>query len=282
MPPRKVYNKQNKSLTNNSCLFVDDSANTVKQVETEDAQEKQQQQHIQLDNREHGLIELIHTVHPPRALHVGDIWIGISGEQPAAGGLIIERKTWGDLEASVMDGRYREQRGRLLAFSEETGARVVYIIEKSKLRNFSYESVQKFIARLQLVHGITVFETGGIQGTADLVPTLAAVWEKDPDTAFKSAATAQRAADGIHVVKRDNDSDPRLFVLKILCLCPGISSTVAEAIMTAHDNSFEKIMQSAAKTIAAIKVPTKTGKERAIGSKIAERLYGLLHNNPSE
>lgn len=272
MPPK---NKNKQLSVENNCLFVDET--TIEPTQHCITVDETPLPNIQLDNREHELIRLISTSSKPRALHVGDIWIGLSGDTPAQGGLIIERKTWADLEASIMDGRYREQRGRLLTYSQETGARIAYIIEKSKLRNWKQETIRKFIIRLQLVHGIAVFETVSTQDTAQFVKSLAATWESD-SISFTAANQSQRAADGIHVVKRDNDNNPRLFALKVLCLCPGVSTNIADVILIAADNSLEIIMTMSIETISILKIQTSTGKQRAIGSKVAERLYNLLHN----
>jgi ERCC4-type nuclease len=244
------------------CMFIDDTvgAPQVPQVP--------QATHIILDSREHELIRLISS--PVKTLHVGDIWVGLSGDTVAHGGLAIERKTWADLEASVMDGRYREQRGRLLAFSQETGARIAYIIEKSKQRKWSPSTVRKFIYRLQFVHGITVIESSGIGSTAEIIREFAAMYKDDP-TAFICAGSTQRASEGIHVVKKDNDSNPRLFAMKVLCLCTGVSSTIAEQILVEF-GSLERIMEIGAAEIAAVKV-----NGRRVGPKIGERLHNLLH-----
>lgn len=285
MPPKKLSVAKQHI---NNCLFIDETvpdtvpdtvSNTVSEAVSKTVPDTVSENclyNIQLDNREHELIRLIPTL-KPRALHVGDIWIGLSGETPAQGGLIIERKTWADLESSIMDGRYREQRGRLLTYSQETGARIAYIIEKSSLRNWTQETIRKFIIRLQLVHGIAVFETASTQDTAQFVKSLAATWESD-STAFTAATKSQRAADGIHVVKRDNDNNPRLFALKVLCLCPGVSTNIADVILTAADNSLETIMTRTIDNISILKIQTSTGKQRAIGKAVAERLYNLLHN----
>lgn len=276
MPPKKFIKPRTVNIT--ECLFQTDDTVADNTVVEQPAQQKPNP-YIQLDNREHQLIQLIPTVLPARPLHVADIWIGLSGEQPAQGGLLIERKTWADLEASVMDGRYREQRGRLLAYAQEVGARVAYIIERSKLRNFTQDTVSKFIARIQFVHGIVVFQTQGIQDTADLINSLAKTWEINGSTCFTAAESAQRAAEGIHVVKKENNQDPRLFALKVLCLCPGVSSTIAEAILGACNNSLHGVIKSSIKEIGAVKITTTTGKQRAIGTKIAERLHSLLNYN---
>ncbi len=83
-----------------------------------------------VDTRERELIPLL-SPWPVRTLPVGDIWIGLSGEEidVAAGGIVIERKTTDDLEASILDGRYREQRTRLTTYCQQRGARPLYVIE---------------------------------------------------------------------------------------------------------------------------------------------------------
>jgi ERCC4-type nuclease len=90
-----------------------------------------------VDVRERDLIKLL-TNPQTKSLPIADIWIGISGEDITAplpplqkGALLIERKTIRDLEASVLDGRYREQRQRLIAFCQEQGATPMYLLEGS-------------------------------------------------------------------------------------------------------------------------------------------------------
>ena len=85
-----------------------------------------------LDTREADLIKLLQG--PVKQLPVGDIWIGIEDTLPSGikeGGLIIERKSIRDFEASILDGRYKEQRGRILAFCQENKTQPMYILEGS-------------------------------------------------------------------------------------------------------------------------------------------------------
>ena len=71
-----------------------------------------------LDVRERELIPLL-PQWTTKQIPVGDIWIGLSGEEIQPGGVVAERKSVRDFEASFLDGRYREQRSRLLAFCAE-------------------------------------------------------------------------------------------------------------------------------------------------------------------
>ena len=59
---------------------------------------------LYIDTREIKLIELLQLQKENvRQLDVADIWIG-EGEM----GLVIERKSIRDLEASILDGRFKE------------------------------------------------------------------------------------------------------------------------------------------------------------------------------
>ena len=70
---------------------------------------------IQVDSREKDLYEIIKTQTEfpvsSMSLEIGDIMI-VNSEKPL---LVLERKSLADLAASNRDGRYREQRARLLS-----------------------------------------------------------------------------------------------------------------------------------------------------------------------
>lgn len=226
---------------------------------------------IILDNREHGLVEHFAAPHPlnsdPKPLSVGDVHI-CAADKPV---LVLERKTYADFQSSIMDGRYREQRGRLLTFGAEVGARVGYVLEGSAtgLRPpMTASSIDKLVARLMYVHGIPVFRTTGLADTARLIETLAAQVAEDM-TAFASASTPQRATDGIHVVKRGNTEDPRHFAISFLCLAHGVSTKVAEAWLTAF-GSVGAILAASEADLANV----KNGAKR-VGNAIAARVRAL-------
>jgi ERCC4-type nuclease len=220
---------------------------------------------LRLDNREHALIELLKSESPDvQPLNVGDIWI-MAADKPL---LVLERKTYADFQASIMDGRYREQRGRLLAFGAESGARVGYILEGSAaaLRPpMTAASIDKLVARLMYIHGIPVFRTDSVAGTAALAKTLAAQAAEDA-TCFANAATPQRATDGIHVVKRTNTEDPRHFAISFLCLAHGVSTKIAEAWLGAF-GSVGAVLAASEDDLANV----KNGAKR-VGNAVAKRV----------
>ncbi len=215
-----------------------------------------------LDNRETALHELIKVEHQFIQLHIGDIIIGESVEKPT---LILERKTYADLQASIIDGRYREQRGRLLA----SGARVGYVLEGSPamLRPpMTAMSIEKIVARLMLVHGVAVFRMPNTTGTAELVTTLHSMWQEDTTT-FDAATVNQRASDGIHVVKKNNTE--ATFGTSLLCLVPGVSVKAAEAWLTEFETA-GAVIKADEKALADVK-----NGSRRIGNAVASRAINI-------
>ena len=78
---------------------------------------------IQVDYREKLLISLITVPIEVVNLEMGDIQI-IKDDKPL---IIIERKSVSDLNSSIRDGRYHEQKHRLI--NNVDRQRIVYIIE---------------------------------------------------------------------------------------------------------------------------------------------------------
>lgn len=72
-----------------------------------------------IDNREHALIDLFKKATDLpyelkiKALDVGDAWICAEGNEESPE-YVIERKTVADLDSSYKDGRYRDQKMRLI------------------------------------------------------------------------------------------------------------------------------------------------------------------------
>jgi ERCC4-type nuclease len=99
------------------------------------------------------------------------------------GGVILEGKSLSDLEASIIDGRYEEQRGRLLAYANQNKVAIGYIIEGDTAtfqgRRFTGNSVLKIISRIQFYHRIPVFQTRSMEATMALATLIESEWLKD-------------------------------------------------------------------------------------------------------
>jgi ERCC4-type nuclease len=225
---------------------------------------------ILLDNREHALIELLSHAHV-KQLPVGDAWIQYNDQTV----LVVERKTTADFEASFLDGRYREQRTRLLAYCAEHKAKALYILEgglDGKRRSLERQALQKLIHRLCLRYGVAVWSTKDTEDTANTLRILASQVAEDPKV-FEGEQLSY--TDVQHVTKKANKDDPKAFALAALQGCPGISAKSAAAIWDATQ-SFQKLLEMTEESLANV----KSG-ERRIGPAVAKRLWTLLHTAPS-
>ena len=237
---------------------------------------------VWLDYRERALQALapsLRVIAPP----VGDIWIGEMRDEATLelldGGVVLERKSLLDLEASVIDGRYEEQRGRLLAYAAERKVAVAYVVEGETAgfrgRRFTGESIVKLIAQMQLHHRIPVFQTASTRETVQLALTIEGEWAKRSFASFHAAggaggATTPVAASYTKSASRDTRES---FLLGVLTQCRGISEALARAV-AARVTSMEGLMRATESELAAV---SAAGRKRSVGNAVAARLYGLLH-----
>ena len=224
-----------------------------------------------LDDREHGLRALLpdYTV---AHLPVGDIWIGTEKDN----GLIIERKSVADLEASILDGRYREQRSRLMAHATEKKAHAVYVIEGrvgEARGRLGSKALMKHLTRLALRYHIATFYTDSVKETAELCALFAEQLAADATTFEQPAKMTYIETRGN--TRQGNTDDPPVFAASVLMCCRGISSGGAQAILTAL-GGLPQVWGATMAELAAVQV----GKQK-FGEVKAKRLYELLHPVPS-
>lgn len=235
---------------------------------------------IILDTRERDLIPLfqnLSTAEPLiKALPVGDCWIGLSAEDTASsppGGLVIERKTVADLEASLTDGRYREQRTRLLAFCAEHKARALYCIEGSLDRLGGKKTQQELwciLNRLMLRYGVFVAQTESLQETAKYIQTLASQLTQDPSV-FQG--TTLSYSDVTSFTKKGNKEDPTQFALAVLQQCPGVSAAAAKAILGVY-KTLPTVFATPVEELQKVQVGS-----RKLGPVVAKRLLSLFNSS---
>uniref|UniRef100_A0A6C0KVM1 ERCC4 domain-containing protein n=1 Tax=viral metagenome TaxID=1070528 RepID=A0A6C0KVM1_9ZZZZ len=225
-----------------------------------------------LDTRESELIQRIPDA-IVKQLPVGDIWIGTNDQGILEGGLIIERKSIRDLEASILDGRYKEQRGRILSLCQENKSQPMYILEGSLASGsgrLQKKALMKFIHRLIFHYQIPVMQTQSIQETAELVQTLIEQWKDDP-ASLQRTTELVKVTDGIHIQKKVNASDPTQFAIACLAQCPGVSVKMAEQLVQTF-GTFQGILNASSAELEAVKVGA-----RKLGPVVSKRLHELLH-----
>jgi len=231
---------------------------------------------VLIDYREKLLLRLAPTYKeftPP----VGDIWIGdMSGNDLLAGGVILERKTGADLEASILDGRYSEQRGRLLAYALEHKVAVGYVIEGILDRldaRLTESALLKHITRLQFHHRIPVIQTASPQETLRIAALIEEQFVKDKGQfSWQSGGSTSTPVAASYVKSICRDS-PEGFLLGVLTQCRGVSEALARLIVAKYP-ALESLMAATPEGLALISDPANP--KRKVGKAVAERLHGLL------
>lgn len=143
-----------------------------------------------IDKREHGLFEkcesILHSMTKTSyvilskdVLELGDILITTDEDKPV---LLIERKSFSDLLASIKDGRYEEQSYRLTHSSGFPGHSVIYVLEGmfSQLKNpIEKKIIYSAMTSLHMFKGFSVFRTTTVQETAEWILYMADKIERE-------------------------------------------------------------------------------------------------------
>lgn len=190
---------------------------------------------VHVDCRERALITEFQRLLFPvtvKMLDIGDVAITDDGERS----LIIERKTAQDLAASIKDGRYREQKQRLLVTKSEY--RKVYVAEGVRERDpdghcngLPNRALHTCVYQMQLRDGICVFHTRDVAETAALVVELARRIKDDPEKYVQSSQFQCTEYDPtmIKAVKSENMTELNVFLMQLSAI-PKISLRSARAL----------------------------------------------------
>ena len=204
---------------------------------------------IRVDVRERALLSSLAALGAPVQpvqLLLGDVEIVAAGE---ARKLVMERKTLADLSASIKDGRYREQKARLLA--NEGAANVMYVIETGHGGGFAFDgrlrgvggmpatTLQGSVVSLLVDAGVRVVFTRDVDDTAALVRRLAERLGRAPSSSSSSSSPstapschyAKAACESAAVsAKKSGNLDPVACFRHMICQLPGVSATLAGTV----------------------------------------------------
>ena len=277
---------------------------------------------IIVDEREHALYDRLDArlsslknpsfaILEKRVLPLGDILIETDEGKMV---MLIERKTYTDLLASIKDGRYEEQSYRLIHSSGYPLHSVVYLLEGlfSQLRTpLERKIVYSAMTSLHFFKGFSLYKTATIDETAEwliytadkierefgkghipyyLTPNFAGTLrlreESNLDNTLNTTPTTEPLTESnycsvVKKVKKENVTPENIGEI-ILCQIPGISSVTAIAIMNQF-TSFNDLMKQLLTNPACIDNLTVStnGKVRKISKTSIENIKQyLLYSKP--
>lgn len=233
-----------------------------------------------LDVRENLLAHALSVLKVPYTtanLDVGDLVVQNAEGEPL---LVAERKSHADFAASNTDGRYREQRARLMAV-RGAGVAVLYILEgiwsETEGRRFgalTEPNLKRLTTRLMLRYGMPVLASESITDTARWCRLLLVQLTDDP-TVFQpeSAAAAAAAMSGftaaISTVKKGNKTVGGT-AAAMLSAIPGLGGKRVSGLLEVK--SIAELVTLSAGEIAEISVGGKR-LGPTLGKTIAEALH---------
>lgn len=219
---------------------------------------------IILDHREHSLIKCLGMSKETeiKNLTLGDIHILDSNGCIV---LIIERKTYKDLIASIKDTRWREQKIRLL----ESGNKIMYVVETNDIGEISEEEMkicESAILNTMIRDNIPVYKTNSVENTANLVNVLS---EKACSGKFSKDYTNGAVAS----IKKSKKTMENILAHQINAI-PGVSMNIALKISEKFKTMKELVNEASDKGPLFLK-DIDLGK-KMLGKKLSEKIYTCL------
>lgn len=219
-----------------------------------------------IDDRERDLMKDIGESfsYECKRLDLGDIHICHPIEERTM--CIIERKSMSDLEASITDGRYREQKGRLAS----SGIPVLYIIEDGTIKKHKEPMVKGAILNTQVRDRIPIIMSKGVVHTAALIGQLK---RKEIEYFDNKGVHIMETYTPLKSKKSKNMSSSDIFIQQ-LSMINGVSKQMAEDIKDVYPSmkalilAFENCNNSEK---LLIDIPNTR-----IGKVISERVFKTL------
>jgi len=213
-------------------------------------------------------------------LDLGDIIFKFNNEIV----LIVERKTLQDLSDSIKDGRYREQKLRLLGNYPKD--KILYLIEgnMNRSKNISISGLKLYglfscLINLLLRDKIKIYKTNNITETIRFIQNLSKKIKLQGNSFMEKSQI--QYCETLKIKKKSNLT-PHVCFLYQLSQIPGISHKMASVISEKYPSMFELIKcylsekENKETLLSDLKIKLKNGKKRRIGDKASKNIYLYL------
>lgn len=191
-----------------------------------------------IDHRERDLVSLFQEQfeisYQVMNLDVGDIHL--CDKESGQMIVVIERKTYSDLSSSITDGRYREQKQRLL-HSIPNKVRKMYVIEGNCIDDFHLDKsvLDGFMVNTVVRDQMMIYKTEDVQDTYKLIVKMTNMVEKNYDQIVNETVLEEKEYQIFKMVKKENLNEKNIFISMISVL-PQISKSIAESLYSQYQN----------------------------------------------
>jgi len=203
--------------------------------------------YLEIDSRERGLFKDDPSI-IKKQLQVGDIQLRCGDTLL----VILERKTISDLLSSLKDGRYSEQKKRLVSSDAVHKGYILEVSSPQYDRNLPF-ILWQIILRLQFKDRLVCLVTSGIKETESVLLEMVRKFQKDKKMyTLENNTNAQPYVESLHISKKENMTPERCFIMQ-LCQIPGISFKTASVITQKCSNLCKLIDLLKSKTPQEVK-----------------------------
>jgi crossover junction endonuclease MUS81 len=224
---------------------------------------------IIIDNRENSLIKLLEENNETfikKNLEIGDIQY-IENDKLI---YIIERKTINDLGASIKDGRYKEQKMRLLSNHSNN---IYYIIEGNidDCNTLNRKALLGSIINMSFRDNIKVINSNNIKDTYDIIIQIR---RKYNEGKFKEVeSSTDNYVSSIKMNKKENMSKEICNIVQLATI-PGVSQKISKIIIEKYD-TLSNLIEEYKKNNNLLLADISLGK-RKIGKVLSTKIYDYL------
>jgi crossover junction endonuclease MUS81 len=235
-----------------------------------------------IDNRERKIIENISKLIPNKYqlqnLELGDFVFEIDNIPH----IIIERKTVQDLASSIKDGRYKEQKIRLLGEREKNKKlKIILLIEgniNTKTGGIPSATFHSVVINSMIRDGIFVLITKNIEETCDTLVKMYKLIEKNKSDFINSEISIPNSIDYASCLKKNKKENltPKVCYINQLSQIPGVSTTISSRIVEKHHTMLDLIRELEIEEGDTIEELKYGSSQRKIGKVVAKRIYEYL------
>jgi ERCC4-type nuclease len=187
--------------------------------------------------------------------------------------ILIERKTIADFHASITDGRYKNQKLRLLEWRNKTDEgrkNIIYLFEEKHGDNKD-RAYWGALVNMILRDNIGVIQCDGMVRTAQIITDIKKKLDEDK---FDELEGGGRNI-SLEGYAKGKFNTPKHCYLGQLSLIPGVSSAMAEKIAEKYPNMralLDGIDDMNVKELGNIRISEK----RRLGDKLAEKIHSYI------
>ena len=238
---------------------------------------------VKVDNREKDLIKILETkghTFVYENLDLGDIQFIDDITKEII--IIIERKTYADLSSSIKDGRYKEQKERLL-HSIKNNVRKIVLLEGNDLNTFtlSHKTFDSVIINTLIRDNIHIYMSKSKDDTIIFIENIMQNLPKYYDNLKKEIIENELKTfnNTCKIIKKDNITYSICF-RNMLSQIPGVSLTIANVYSEKYRNMANFIIklkeETRDKAIEIISEEKHGTSKRRVGLKVGEKIYNFM------